>query len=156
MGAGFGWIARRSVANDLGGPTGAIFHIEIPYPARRNRGRSSRSRSAFSKLRARRSAAVGAVSGVGLVAEATVLTVAVLAGNTETVGEVRDLLAEVLEKASYPIRQIEVVERAPEASEIVATLVSNAVDPVELDAAASVLEQSPLVSYASWSASSNE
>src|SRR5580704_14614464 len=55
MGAGFGWSARRSVADDLGGPTGAIFHIEIPYPARRNRGRSLRSRSAFSKLQAQRS-----------------------------------------------------------------------------------------------------
>jgi putative Mg2+ transporter-C (MgtC) family protein len=132
------------------------------------------------------SAAVGALSGIGLAAEATVLTVAILAGNTllrplvnainrapineqtseaiyevhavtapETVGEVRDLLAEVLEKASYPIRQIDVVERSPEAAEIVATLVSTAVDPVELDAAAGVLEQSPLVSFASWS-SSNE
>jgi putative Mg2+ transporter-C (MgtC) family protein len=126
------------------------------------------------------------LSGVGLAAEATVLTVAVLAGNTllrplvnainrapiderqseaiyevhvvtnpETVGEVRDLLAEVLEKASY-LRQIEVVERSPEATEIVATLVSSAVDPVELDAVAGVLEQSPLVSFASWSSSSNE
>jgi putative Mg2+ transporter-C (MgtC) family protein len=77
------------------------------------------------------SAAVGALSGIGLAAEAMVLTVAVLASNTllrplvnainrapiderqseaiyevhvvtrpETVGEVRDLLAEVLEKAS--------------------------------------------------------
>ena len=52
----------------------------------------------------------------------------------ETVGEVRDLLAEALEKASYPICQIEVVERSPDATEIVATLVSTAVDPVELDA----------------------
>ena len=133
------------------------------------------------------SAAVGALSGIGLAAEAMVLTVAVLASNTllrplvnvinrapiderqseaiyevhvvtgpETVGEVRDLLAEVLEKASYPIRQIEVVERSPEATEIVATLVSTAVDPVELDAVAGELEQSPLVSFASWSSSSNE
>jgi putative Mg2+ transporter-C (MgtC) family protein len=51
----------------------------------------------------------------------------------ETVGEVRDLLAEALEKASYPIRQIEVVERSPEATEIIATLVSTAVEPVELE-----------------------
>src|ERR1700735_677158 len=104
------------------------------------------------------SAAVGALSGVGLPAEAAVLTLAVLAGNTllrplvnvinrapldeqlseatyevhvvttpETVGEVRDLLSEALEKASYPIRQIEVEERSPEASELVATLVSTSV-----------------------------
>jgi len=133
------------------------------------------------------SAAVGALSGIGLAAEATVLTVVILAGNTllrplanainrapvderqseaiyevhvvtqpETVGEVRDLLADALDKASYPIRQIEVAERSPEATELVATLVSTAVDPVELDAVASVLEQSPLVSFASWSSSANE
>ncbi|VTZ28267.1 Protein MgtC (fragment) [Methylocella tundrae] len=54
------------------------------------------------------------------------------------------------------MRQIEVFERSPEVSEIVATLVSTAVDPVELDAVAGALEQSPLVSYASWSSSSTE
>ena len=133
------------------------------------------------------SAAVGALSGVGLPAEAAVLTIAVLAGNTllrplvnvinrapldeqlseatyelhvvttpETVGEVRDLLSEALERASYPIRQIEVEERSPEASELVATLVSTSVDPAELDAVANELEQSPLVSHATWSAESGE
>lgn len=133
------------------------------------------------------SAAVGALSGIGLAAEATVLTVVILAGNTllrplanainrapvdelqseaiyevhvvtqpDTVGEVRDLLADALDKASYPIRQIDVAERSPEATELIATLVSTAVDPVELDAVANVLEQSPLVSFASWSSTANE
>jgi putative Mg2+ transporter-C (MgtC) family protein len=133
------------------------------------------------------SAAVGALSGVGLAAEAIVLTIAVLAGNTllrplvnainrapideqkseavyevhvvtgpETVGETRDLLVEALENASYPIRQIEVVERSPDSTELIATLVSSAVDPTELDAVASALEKSPLVSFASWSSSSDE
>jgi putative Mg2+ transporter-C (MgtC) family protein len=133
------------------------------------------------------SAAVGALSGLGYVAEATVLTVAVLAGNTllrplvnainrapvdelsseaiyeihvvtepDTVGEARDLLTEALERASYPIRQIEVEDRSPDTTEIIATLVSTAVDPLELDAVASELETSPLVSFASWSSSSNE
>src|SRR3984885_8535881 len=133
------------------------------------------------------SAAVGALSGVGLPAEAAVLTLAVLAGNTllrplvnvinrtpmdeqlseatyevhvvttpETVGEVRDLLSEALEKASYPIRQIEVEERSPEASELIATLVSTSVDPAELDAVANALERSPLVSHATWSTESGE
>ncbi len=54
----------------------------------------------------------------------------------QTVGETRDLLAEVLEKASYPIRQIEVVERSPDSTELIATLVSSAVDPAELDTVA--------------------
>lgn len=133
------------------------------------------------------SAAVGALCGIGLAAEATVLTVAILAGNTllrplvnainrtpidertgeavyevravtspKTVGEVRDLMTEVLEKASYPVREIEVIERSPEASELIATLVSDAVVPIELDDAASELEQSPLVSFASWSSSAAE
>jgi putative Mg2+ transporter-C (MgtC) family protein len=133
------------------------------------------------------SAAVGALSGLGYVAEAAVLTVAVLAGNTllrplvnainrapvdelnseaiyefhvvtepDTVGEARDLMTEALEKASYPIRQIEVEDRSPETTEIIATLVSTAVDPVELDAVACELEASPLVSFASWSSSANE
>jgi putative Mg2+ transporter-C (MgtC) family protein len=133
------------------------------------------------------SAAVGALSGVGLPAEAAVLTLAVLAGNTmlrplvnvinrapmdehlseatyevhvvttpETVGEVRDLLSEALEQASYPIRQIEVEERSPEASELVATLVSTSVDPAELDAVANALARSPLVSHATWSSGSGE
>jgi putative Mg2+ transporter-C (MgtC) family protein len=133
------------------------------------------------------SAAVGALSGVGLPAEAAVLTLAVLAGNTllrplvnvinrapldeqlseatyevhvvttpETVGEVRDLVAETLERANYPIRQIEIEERSPEASELVATLVSTSVDPAELDAVANQLERSPLVSHATWSTESGE
>ncbi len=133
------------------------------------------------------SAAVGALCGVGLVAEAAVLALAVVSGNTllrpfvnainrapidertseatynmhvttspENVGEVRDLLSETLEEASYPIRQMEVEERSPGVSEIVATLVSTAVEPAELDAVAAALEQSPLVSHASWSSSSTE
>ncbi|MEW6438497.1 MAG: MgtC/SapB family protein [Pseudomonadota bacterium] len=133
------------------------------------------------------SAAVGALSGLGFVAEATVLTVAVLAGNTllrplvnainrapvdelqteaiyeihavthpETVGEVRDLLSDALEKANYPVREIEVEERSPDATEIIATLISTAVDPVELDAVAGELEKSDLVSFASWSSSAQE
>ncbi|MCL2384248.1 MAG: MgtC/SapB family protein [Alphaproteobacteria bacterium] len=133
------------------------------------------------------SAAVGALCGIGLAAEATVLTVAILAGNTllrplvnainrapineetaeavyevhavtasKTVGEVRELMTEVLEKASYPVRQIEVVERSPEASELIATLVSTTIVPIELDDAADEIEQSPLVSFVSWSSSAAE
>jgi putative Mg2+ transporter-C (MgtC) family protein len=133
------------------------------------------------------SAAVGALSGLGLAAEAGVLTLAVLAGNTllrplvnainrapvdelsaeavyeihavtrpEKVGEVRDLMTEALARANYPVRQIEVEERAADSTELIATLVSTAVDPLELDAVAGELEKSSLVSFASWSSSANE
>jgi putative Mg2+ transporter-C (MgtC) family protein len=133
------------------------------------------------------SAAVGALSGASLPAEAVVLTIAVLAGNTllrplvnvinrapmderhleaiyemrvvtrpETVGEARDLVAEALEEANYPIRQIEIEPRSDEASEIVARLVSSVVDANELDAACAKLERSPLIAFASWTSESAE
>ena len=133
------------------------------------------------------SAAVGVLSGIGLVAEAVVVTGAVLAGNTmlrplvnainrapvdemtseatyevrvmtgpEHVGAVRDELADALDKASYPIRDIEVVERSDEVTELAATLISTAVDPNELDAVAASLAALPFVTHASWSSSTDD
>jgi putative Mg2+ transporter-C (MgtC) family protein len=133
------------------------------------------------------SAAVGALCGVDLAAEAGVLTIAILAGNTllrplvdrinrapmdersaeatyevhvltqaEHVGEVRDLLAEQLERANYPIKEIEVSEHGDDITELAATLVSTAVDPTEMDAVISALEASPLVSHATWSSSATD
>jgi putative Mg2+ transporter-C (MgtC) family protein len=133
------------------------------------------------------SAAVGTLSGVGLPAEAAILTAAVLAGNVllrpvvnainrspvdertseasyevhvltepEHVGEVRDQLIDALDSANYPIRDIEVLERSDDVTEIAASLVSTAVEPAELDAVAASLERSPLVAHASWSASTED
>jgi putative Mg2+ transporter-C (MgtC) family protein len=128
------------------------------------------------------SAAVGALCGVDLAAEAGVLTVAILAGNTllrplvnrinrspmdeqsaeatyevhvltqaEHVGEVRELVADQLERASYPVREIEVSERSEDVTELAAMLISTAVLPDEMDAVIAALEASPLISHASWS-----
>jgi putative Mg2+ transporter-C (MgtC) family protein len=133
------------------------------------------------------SAAVGTLAGIGLLAEAVVVTLAVLAGNTllrplvdainrapvdertseatyevhvlteaAHVGEVRDQLIEALENASYPVRDIEVSERSDDVTELAATLVSTAVEPAELDAVATALEASPLVSHASWSSTTDD
>jgi putative Mg2+ transporter-C (MgtC) family protein len=133
------------------------------------------------------SAAVGALCGVDLGAEAGVLTLAVLAGNTllrplvnrinrapvdertaeaiyevhvlaqaDHVGEVRDLLAEQLERANYPVGEIAVTERGEDAAELTATLVSTSVHPGELDAVTAALEASPLISHASWSSSATD
>jgi putative Mg2+ transporter-C (MgtC) family protein len=133
------------------------------------------------------SAAVGTLAGIGLLAEAVVVTLAVLAGNTllrplvdainrapvnertseatyevhvlteaAHVGEVRDQLIEALENASYPVRDVEVSERSDDVTELAATLVSTAVEPSELDAVATVLEASPLVSHASWSSTTDD
>ena len=128
------------------------------------------------------SAAVGALCGVGLAAEAGVLTIAILSGNTllrplvnrinrtpmdeqsaeatyevhvltkaEHVGEVRNLLAEQLDRANYPLREVEVSERSEDVTELAATLVSTAVHPGEMDAVIAALKASPLISHASWS-----
>ncbi len=133
------------------------------------------------------SAAVGALSGVGLAAEAAVLTLAVLAGNTllrplvnainrapvhgphaeatqelwavtspEHVDVVRDLVVETLEKAKYPVRDIEIAARGAATSEVIATLVSTSVEPKELDSICAALERAPQISYASWVSQSGE
>ncbi len=133
------------------------------------------------------SAAVGALSGVGLAAEAAVLTLAVLAGNTllrplvnainrapvhgphaeatqelwavtspEHVDVVRDLVVETLEKAKYPVRDIEIAARGAATSEVIATLVSTSVEPKELDSICAALERAPHISYASWVSQSGE
>jgi putative Mg2+ transporter-C (MgtC) family protein len=133
------------------------------------------------------SAAVGALCGVDLAAEAAVLTIAVLAGNTllrplvnrinrapidermteatyevhvltraAHVGKVRDLLTEQLERANYPIGEIEVSERGEDVTELAATLVSTSVHPSEMDAVVAALQASPLISHASWTSSATE
>src|SRR6476646_2699735 len=110
------------------------------------------------------SAAVGSCAGADLVAQAAALTVFVIAGNTmlrplvnainripfnektseatyyfklavatDALPAMRDQLVERLENANYPVADIEVVETGDDL-EIVAKLVSTAVDPNELNA----------------------
>jgi putative Mg2+ transporter-C (MgtC) family protein len=74
----------------------------------------------------------------------------------EHVGEVRDLLAEQLEGANYPVREIEVSERSEDVTELAATLISTAVHPEEMEAVVAALEASPLISHASWLSSATE
>ena len=127
------------------------------------------------------SAAVGCCAGADLVAQAGLLTIFVLAGNTllrplvkaierapldasaseatyqfrlsvdaEALADIRELLVAKLEASHYPVRDVEVVERADDSVEIVATLVSTAVEKGELDVIAAELEQSPGVRHATW------
>ncbi len=133
------------------------------------------------------SAAIGALSGFGLVVEAAIVTAAVLAGNTllrplvnainrapfdertseatyevnvltkaEHVGDVRDHVVAALTDASYPIRDIEVMERSEDVTEIVAILVSTAVEPSELDSVVQRLTLQPGVDHVSWSLSADD
>ena len=127
------------------------------------------------------SAAVGAFSGAGLVGEAVLLTIAVLAGNTllrpliniinrtpiderrteatyevrvateaTSVVAVRDLLVECLEAANYPVGDVEVEERGEDYVELVATLVSTAIEPAEIEAVIATLKKDKAVKDASW------
>ena len=133
------------------------------------------------------SAAVGACAGSDRLAEAALLTIFVLAGNTllrplanminripideraaEATYEVRlttsrshanplrDMLVERLENAQYPVADLDVIDREDESVEIVATLVSTAVDPAEIDAVTAALERQPGVAHATWEGSTQD
>jgi putative Mg2+ transporter-C (MgtC) family protein len=130
------------------------------------------------------SAAVGSCAGADMVAQAAVLTVFVLAGNTllrplvnainripldekaseatyyfklavttEALPAMRDQLVERLENAKYPVADIEIVETGDDLLEIVAKLVSTAVDPNELNAVVGDLQHQAGVRHATWEVS---
>src|ERR1700686_4577890 len=111
------------------------------------------------------SAAVGCCAGADMVAQAALLTVFVLGGNSllrplvkaidrapidehsseasydvlvstdsGAVASVRDVLLEKLEAANYPVRDTKVIYRPRDIAEIVTTLVSQSIEPDELDA----------------------
>lgn len=133
------------------------------------------------------SAAVGSCAGADMVAQATALTVFVLAGNTllrplvnainrapldersseatyefmltvdaATMATLRDRLVEKLEAAQYPVSDVKIVDRTEDVVEIVATLVSTAVNPKELDAVAADLGRSQGVRHATWDLSTTD
>ncbi len=128
------------------------------------------------------SAAVGALSGSRLPAEAATLAGFVLAGNTllrplvnwvnrrpidaavteakyavhvtchpRDVSDVRDLLDAELDRASYPVREVETLSDGEEQVELAAILVPTTAEDAELDAVVGALESSSLVRSATWS-----
>ena len=128
------------------------------------------------------SAAVGCCAGADMVAQAALLTIFVLGGNTllrplvnaidripideksteasydvlvttdtGSVASIRELLLERLEAANYPVREIDVVFRSADSAEIAATLVSQSIQPEELDAVVASLADQPGVRNATWS-----
>jgi putative Mg2+ transporter-C (MgtC) family protein len=64
-----------------------------------------------------------------------------------------DTLVEKLNAAKYPVRETKEIHRADNTVEIVATLVSLAVDPEELDAVIAELTSLPEVDHATWDVS---
>jgi putative Mg2+ transporter-C (MgtC) family protein len=73
--------------------------------------------------------------------------------DTSSIDSVRDLMVEKLEAAKYPVSDVNVIERAEDVAEIVATLVSTAVDAKELDAVTADLARRPGVRHATWDVS---
>ena len=73
-----------------------------------------------------------------------------LAVTAEALPAMRDQLVERLENANYPVADIEVVETGDDLLEIVAKLVSTAVDPNELNAVVSDLQRQDGVRHATW------
>ena len=76
--------------------------------------------------------------------------------SSENLDDGRELLREQLEAASYPLSDIEVVEREGGGAELVATLLGTTADPQELDDIVARLDKSDLVENASWSVRTNE
>jgi putative Mg2+ transporter-C (MgtC) family protein len=64
--------------------------------------------------------------------------------------DIRDLLVEKLDAATYPVRDIEVMERGEDEVELIATLAATSVDAAELDAVTTALETAAGVEYATW------
>lgn len=62
----------------------------------------------------------------------------------------RDLLESSLDKANYPVREVEVIERDQSSVELVATLVANTADPADLDQIVAGLNKNSFIEHASW------
>jgi putative Mg2+ transporter-C (MgtC) family protein len=127
------------------------------------------------------SASVGTFAGAGRPAEAFGVAVFILAANTllrplvdwinrhpladgteahytvyascdrVNVADVRDLLEEVLTRAGYPVRQIEIKSQSETQVELEADLIPTTAVRTELDHAIAELERSTLVRVATWS-----
>ena len=66
------------------------------------------------------------------------------------VPDVRDLLDDALGRASYPVREVQVLSASSAVVELAAVLVPNTAEAAELDAVVAALERSPLVQTATW------
>ena len=100
---------------------------------------------------------VNAINRIPLDAQSTEATYEFkLAVTPEALPDMRDSLVEQLEKANYPVADVEVVEHGDDLLEIVATLVSTAIHPAELEAVVADLERQPGVRHATWEVSTKD
>lgn len=76
--------------------------------------------------------------------------------DAEASAGLRDQVVERLEAAQYPVAEVAVVARGEDLQEIVATLVSTAIDPGELDVVVADLQNRPGVHHATWESSTKD
>jgi putative Mg2+ transporter-C (MgtC) family protein len=69
----------------------------------------------------------------------------------DAVSDVRDLLDDELDRAHFPVREVEVLSDNEEQVELAAILVPTTAEEAELDGVVAALERSPLVKSATWS-----
>ena len=69
----------------------------------------------------------------------------------DAVSDVRDLLTDELERANFPVREVETRSDSDELVELEAKLVPSTAEDAELDAVVAALERSALVRSATWS-----
>jgi putative Mg2+ transporter-C (MgtC) family protein len=79
-----------------------------------------------------------------------------LAVDPEMLPDLRDRLVERLEKANYPVADVDIVEHGEDFLEIVATLVSTAINPKEMDQVVIDLQRQNGVRHATWEVSTQE
>jgi putative Mg2+ transporter-C (MgtC) family protein len=100
---------------------------------------------------------VNAINRIPLDEKASEATYEVkLAVISEALPNMRDRLIERLEKANYPVADVAIAEHGDDLLEIVATLVSTAIDPRELDAVVADFERQPGVRHATWEVSTKD
>ncbi len=68
----------------------------------------------------------------------------------DNLSAVRDLLDEALQRASYPVRDVQTLSEGEDQVELAAVLVPTTADPAELDAVVAELENSGFVKSATW------
>lgn len=79
-----------------------------------------------------------------------------LISSHEAMPKMRDLLVQELEAANYPVSDVEISELSDDKVEIIATLISTAVEPHELQSVTSRLALLTGVSNVSWDGSTRE
>lgn len=70
--------------------------------------------------------------------------------------KVREMMVEQLEAAQYPVSDVTTLERGEDTVEIVAKLISTAIDRKELDHVVEKLGKLPTVSHATWESSTTD